>query len=125
MRVRIGLTIFAAAMAAAAPAAQAPASVGDVLSRVGERIADYYKRAQSVICIEKYAVQPISRDWGSAGLARVTESELRVESEATDGDGPGEAKVIRELRKINGRAPRERDKKDRNEIGRASCRERG
>ena len=115
MRVPFGLTLIATApaTATAASSAQSPSNVGDVLARVGERIADYYKRAQHVICIEKYVVQPIGRDWGTAGFARVTESELRVESEAADGESPVEAKVIRELRKVNGRAPRERDKKDR------------
>src|SRR5262249_35016075 len=53
------------------------------------------------------------RDWSTMGMARVTESELRVESEAGDDDERGEAKVIRLLRKVNGRTPREKDKKDR------------
>jgi hypothetical protein len=113
MRVPIGLSVLAAAIATAASSAQTSSNVGDVLARVGDRIAEYYKRAQTVICVETYSVQPIGRDWGSAGLARVTESELRVELEATDGDGSGDAKVVRELRKVNGRVPRERDKKGR------------
>ena len=53
----------------------------------------------------------------SRRLARVTESELRIETDPGDGDGDsgGEAKVVRVIRKINGRATRERekDKKDR------------
>lgn len=114
MRVSFGLTLVAAAIATAVPSAQAPASNGgDVMTRVGARIAEYYKRAQSVICIEKYLVQPIGRDWSAVGIPRTTESELRVEADAGNGEGPGEAKVIRELRRVNGRAPRERDKKDR------------
>ena len=113
MRIPIGLSVIATAIATAASSAQTSSNVGDVLTRVGERIADYYKRAQSVICIETYSVQPIARDWGTVGLARVTESELRVEMEAADGDGSGDANVIRELRKVNGRVPRDRDKKSR------------
>ena len=113
MRIPIGLSVIATAIATAASSAQTSANVGDVLARVGGRIADYYKRAQSVICLERHVVQPIGSNWGPDGLARMTESELRVETEATDGDGPGEAKVLRQLLKVNGRPPRERDRKDR------------
>jgi hypothetical protein len=46
-------------------------------------------------------------------LARTVESDLRVDLDATDGDELPDAQVIREIRRINGREPRERDKKDR------------
>ena len=97
-----------------AAAAQAPsASVDDLLKRVGERILEYYRRAQSVICTEKSTVQMIGWNFSPEGFARTVESELRVEADAADGDGLPEAKVVREIRKINGRIPRERDKSDR------------
>ena len=98
-------------MLTATTSAQAPPDVDQLLTRVGERIAEYYKRAQNVICTEKSTVQPIGRDFGPIGFARTVESELHVESEA--GDAPGEANVIREVRKVNGRPPRDKDKKDR------------
>ena len=100
-------------LAAATSAAQAPASpdIETLLARVGERIADYYQRAQSLVCTEKTTVQPVSRDYTPVGFARVTEYELRVEPDP-DGDA-ADAKVVRELLKINGRTPRERDRKDR------------
>lgn len=113
MRVPIGLSVLATAIATAAFSAQTPSNVGGVLARVGERIADYYKRVQNVICIEKTTVQPIGSSYGLDGLAVMTESELRIETEAEDGDGSGEAKVVRQIRKVNGRTPREKDKKDR------------
>ena len=66
-----------------------------------------------MICIENSTVQPIASNSTPEGFARTVESGLRVESEAADGLVlPGE-KVIRDLRRINGRAPRERDKKAR------------
>jgi hypothetical protein len=99
-------------LAGATLAAQAPPDIDAVLARVGERIADYYRRAQNVICTEKTTVQPVARDYSPVGFARVTEYELRVESDADGGDSP-EAKVVRELVRINGKAPREKDKKDR------------
>jgi hypothetical protein len=38
---------------------------------------------------------------------------LRLEVDASDGDGPAEPRVTREVRRVNGRAPRERDRIDR------------
>jgi hypothetical protein len=96
----------------AAAAAQLPASVDELMARVGERIAEYYSRAQGVICLEKSTVQPIGWNNAPEGFSRTVESELRVEPDQADGPAAG-AKVIREIRRINGRAPRERDKKDR------------
>ena len=93
--------------------AQAPRDVDLVMARVSERIADYYRRAQSVICLEQSTVQPIQLNWSPEGLARTVESELRVEPETIDGDVLPGAKIIRDIRRVNGRAPRERDRKDR------------
>jgi hypothetical protein len=94
--------------------AQAPPDIDTVLARVGERIADYYKRAQNVICTEKKTVQPVGRDYVPVGFARITEYELHVESDGNaDGADSPEARVVRDLLRVNGRAPRERDRKDR------------
>src|SRR5471032_1481770 len=99
---------------AQAPADQALPNIETLLSRVGERIAEYYKRAQHVICTEKNTVQPVGHDYAPVGFARVTEYELHVESESNaDGDELAEAKVVRELLRVNGRVPRDKDKKDR------------
>jgi hypothetical protein len=83
------------------------------MTRVGERIAEYYHRAQNVICTEKSTVQPIGFNYSPYGFPRTVESELHVEADASDGDSMPEAKVVREIRKVNGRPPRERDQKDR------------
>jgi hypothetical protein len=91
--------------------AQAQPGVDELLSRVGERIVEFYKRAQHVICLEVSRVQPIDRGFSPEGFARIVESELRVDAEGTDGGS--DAKVVREIRKVNGRAPREKDKKNR------------
>jgi hypothetical protein len=111
MRGALRLTLALASLASGA-AAQATTDVEALLARVGERLAAYYKVAQNVMCTERYTVQPI--DWSMApqGFARITESELRVEAESDDGDGGGEAKFVRLIRKTNGRVPREKDKKD-------------
>jgi hypothetical protein len=93
-------------------APQAP-EIEALMTRIGAHVAGYYRQAQRVICVESSTVQPIGSNWTTEGFARTTESELRVEFEATDGTALPDAKVIRDVRRINGRAPRERDKKDR------------
>ena len=93
------------------PDAQVQPNVDELLTRVAERIADFYKRAQKVICIETSRVQPIDLSRSSQGFARIVESELRVDVEG--GEVPGEAAVVRHVRKVNGRVPREKDAKNR------------
>ena len=92
-----------------AAGAEALPAVDELLGRVGDRIAEFYKRAQRVVFLETSTVQPIDRHFSSDGFARIVESELRVESATAD----GEATIVREVRKVNGRAPREKDQKDR------------
>jgi len=91
--------------------AQAQQGLDEMLARVGEKIAEFYKRAQHVIVIETSRVQPIDLTYSSQGFARIVESELRVEP--GNGEIPGEARVVREVRKVNGRTPREKDKTNR------------
>lgn len=90
--------------------AQAPADLTDVLARLGDRVQQYYGRAQRIVSIERVSVQPVRHDLMPDGFARVLEFELRVEWDASaDPDNPPEAHIIRELRKVNGRAPRAKD----------------
>lgn len=93
-------------------APQAAPDVETLMTRVGERVAEYYRRAQSLICIEHSTVQPIQFNWTADGFARTVESELRVESE-TEETRLLEPKMVRNVRRINGRAPNERDARDR------------
>jgi hypothetical protein len=90
--------------------AQAAPPIDELMARVGKRIAQFYERAQRVICVETSTVQPIDRSFSSQGFARIVESELRVEP---DGSDAGEARLVREVRKVNGRPPRPKDEKDR------------
>jgi hypothetical protein len=102
------------ALAVTTVSAQAPPDIETLLARVGERIAEYYARAQNVVCTEKQTVQPVSRDYMPTGFARVTEYELHVESDAPGEDGAlPDAKVARDLIRVNGKPPREKNKKDR------------
>lgn len=95
-------------------AAQAPTDLDALLRHVGERLEQYYKRAQTVMFNEKRTVQPVGRDFAPVGFARVTEYELRVETDASaDGNDSPDANVVRQLLRVNGRPPREKDKNDR------------
>jgi len=87
--------------------------VDAVIAHVGDRVAAYYHRAQQLICLERSTVVPIASNWSLAGFARTVESELRVELQAADGEALPDPRVTRQIRRINGRAPRERDLKDR------------
>jgi hypothetical protein len=101
-------------LATATLTAQAAPDIDTLLDRVSARIADYYKRAQSVVCIEKTTVQPLANGYMPSGFARTTESELRVEPEVGDDDGSAtSASFVRQVVKVNGKPPREKDKKDR------------
>jgi hypothetical protein len=103
------LVLSLAAMTAAA--AQPQPDIDAVLVRVGERVADFYHRARNVICIETSTVQRVDFSSSPEGFARIVESELHFEAE-TD-QTPGEAALVRRIRKVNGRAPREKDNLDR------------
>jgi hypothetical protein len=87
--------------------------INAVIAQVARRVSAYYQRVQQLICIEQSTVVPIASNWSMEGLARTVESELRVEWPEADGDGPNEPRITREIRRINGRAPRERDLHDR------------
>src|SRR5947207_4745550 len=91
--------------------AQAQPGINDLMARVGERIANFYARAQHVLCTEVSTVQPIDLSYSNQGFARTVESELHLEAEGIEAGG--EAKVVRQVLKVNGRVPREKDKKER------------
>jgi hypothetical protein len=90
---------------------QAQPNVDEVLMRVGARVAEFYKRALNVVCIETSTVQRVDFNNSPDGFARTVESELHFEA---DNEGPpGAAALVRKARKVNGRIPREKEKKDR------------
>jgi hypothetical protein len=95
------------ALSGAVVLAQAPLDLVMVLGRVSDRVRHYYGRAQSIVCIERVTVQPLRHDLTPDGFGKVLEFELRIDWDAlSENDLPLEARVIRELRKVNGRTPR-------------------
>lgn len=109
----LALTVMCCGLVSTSALSQAPRDIELVVTQIGERVASYYSRARNLVCLEYSVVQPISRTWSSEGLARTVESELRVESDGSDGARLPGARVVRDVRRINGRAPNERDKTDR------------
>jgi hypothetical protein len=102
---------LAMASLAAGTSAQPPGETEALLGKVGARIAEFYKRAQSLVCTEKVTAQPVGSDRSPSGFGRVLEYELRIEADATDGEAPSDARVVRELLKVNGRKPRAQESK--------------
>jgi len=102
---------LALALGVASGAVRAQPGVDELVTRVAERVAQFYQRAASVICIETSTVQAIDITNSPTGFARTVESELHFEKES--GETPGEATVVRKIRKVNGRAPSERDNRER------------
>lgn len=115
---RAAVIAFAAACFLWLSVSAAPQGVPDagaLLRAVGERVANYYHRAESVICTETSTVQPIDwNNWSFQGFARTVESELHVELDAAAGHALPDARVVRDIRRVNGRLPRESDQKSRN-----------
>ena len=80
------------------------------VTRIGDYVALYYARAQSIVSEETVIVQPLSRDFSFDGFARRLVYELRVEwNPAAGGDDPA-ATVMRQLLTVNGKPPRPGDK---------------
>lgn len=106
---RSGLAVAAAlTVLVSAAGAQSTHDVSVILNRVSDRLAQFYKRVQNIVCTEKMTAQNVGHDFSPVGFARVVESELRIEADADDRDA--EPRMVRSIVKVNGRVPRPKDK---------------
>src|SRR3954468_15899281 len=112
-RLLIGTAVAASGWTVVAMATPDRADIDAIVAHVGERVGAYYQRAQQLVCVERSTVLPVRTDWGVDGFGRTVESDLRVEMDGGDTGEMPDARVTREIRRINGRMPRERDLKDR------------
>src|SRR5439155_881021 len=109
MRSVLACVALTAAVATAMEAAR-PADSGDaadLLARVGQRLDQYFARAQSIVCRETVQLQPLRYDltWDGSHVRKLV-YELRVAWEASaEGKAP-EASVLRELVSVDGRPPK-------------------
>jgi hypothetical protein len=84
--------------------------VHGVLRRAGERVTEYFARAQSIMCLERVSLQRLGISFGADGPARRVESELRLSWEPSpDNPIPTEARTLRQVLRVNGAPPRKKD----------------
>jgi len=85
--------------------------VSAVLVRVGERVAEYFARAQSLVCRETVSIQTLNPSFtGDGSLARHLVYDLRIEWQpAANPDEAPVANAIREIVSVGGRRPRPDD----------------
>jgi hypothetical protein len=99
------------AAVATATGAERPADSGDaaqLLARIGQRLEQYFARAQSIVCRETVLLQSLRYDlmWDGSHVRKLV-YELRVAWEAPTGEGKApEATVLRDLVSIDGRPPK-------------------
>jgi hypothetical protein len=111
--VRAVATVVVAGVALSA-AALPPGSAGNVvalLARVGEQVERYFARAQSIVCQETVRLQSLGADLMTDGShVRQLVYELRMTWDPpSNGEGPPDANVLREIITIDGRPPRPKD----------------
>ena len=110
IHVTIAAVMLTAAAAPLVPTrvwAQASIAAEGDISRIGDYVARYYERAQSLVADEAVAVQPLGRDLAPVGFARRLLYELRVEWNPNSDDSP--ATITRRLVTVNGRPPGPKD----------------
>jgi hypothetical protein len=105
------LVLSAAGLLAASQDRPGPAAVPGLMTRVGERVEQYYARARSIVCDELVRLESLRSDLLPDGShVRQLVYELRVAWEAAaEGAGPPEARVVRTLVSVDGRPPRAGD----------------
>ena len=100
-------------LAGAAPQAQRTESalpLAETLTRIGDRVGQWYARAQSLISLESVWIQPLRADMAAVDFPRRLAYELRLAWDAPSESGElPEATVVREILTVNGRPPRPKD----------------
>jgi hypothetical protein len=96
---------------AASSASASAIDLTTTLARAGDRVEQFFTRAQSLICTEIVSMQPLNSGFTTDGFARTVESELRLSWDpGIDGAPATEAQTLRQVVKVNGRPPRHDDR---------------
>jgi hypothetical protein len=108
---RAAISLALVALAVGLSAEQAPTiDLVSVLQRAGERVTEYFARAQSLVCLERVSLQKLGMSFGADGPARFVESELRLSWDPSPDDPtPTDARTLRQVLRVNGGAPRKKD----------------
>jgi hypothetical protein len=107
-----GVGLALGLLGTSAVSAQAPArlDLASLLQSAGEKVEEYFARAQSLVCLETVRLQPLDSGLGAAGFARMVESELRLSWDPFDhGEEAPEARTLRSVLRVNGHPPRKKD----------------
>lgn len=112
MRLLAGGGLVLGLLGSVAVSAQAPLRLDleTLLQSAGEKVEQYFARAQSLVCLEVVRLQPLTAGLAADGFARTVESELRLSWDPfvhTD-DAP-EARTMRQVLRVNGHEPRRND----------------
>jgi hypothetical protein len=86
------------------PADSSRAASSDPVTRLGEYVAQYYARAQSIVTDETLVIQPLNADLTAAGFPRRAVYELRVEWHPDAATAEEQATAVRKLLKESGPA---------------------
>ena len=104
------IAALVAALTVSLSAQQPSLDVAGVLHRAGEKVAEYFARAQSIMCLERVSLQKLDTGYGADGPARRVESDLQLSWDPTPEDPtPTEARTLRQVVRVNGGKPREKD----------------
>jgi len=102
--------LFVALAASLSANQSASMDITGVLHRAGEKVTEFFARAQSLMCLEKVSLQKLGMGFGADGPARHVESELRLSWEPSlDDPTPTLARTLRQVVRVNGSAPRKKD----------------
>jgi hypothetical protein len=86
--------------------------LGRTLSRASERVEAFFTRAQSLVCTETVTMLPLNSALSADGMGRTVQSELRLSWDpGDDGGAATEAQTRRQVMKVNGRPPRDDDRR--------------
>jgi hypothetical protein len=92
--------------------AQPPArlDLNSLLQSAGEKVEEYFARAQSLVCLETVRLQPLSSGLTADGFPRTVESELRLSWDPFNhSEEAPEARTLRHVLRVNGHQPRKKD----------------
>src|SRR5712691_9120445 len=96
-RARTGAFVASAMLTAASAIGQSPKTppidMLGLLARVGERVAAYYERTQSIMCTETMMFQTLGGNSAQDPYARTLTYELRVSWDKADGETHKDPKV--------------------------------
>ena len=108
-RVAIGV-LAALSVSAAAPQPIGQGAVPALLMRIGNRVEQYFGRAQSIMCEETVRLEPLGSDLLTDGRhVRRLVYELRVAWDAQTDRKLPDATVLRQIVSVDGRPPRQGD----------------